>query len=284
MDACTLKALTDANGVLTRLEFRILGPLEVADGDVVVPLGGARQRALLAILLLNANEVVSSDRLIDELWGERSPDSGRTALQVRVSQLRKALGRAGAALLTRPPGYVLELDPEQLDLHQFERLVGEADTADPATAAAKLREALALWRGEPLAELAYESFAQGVIGRMQELRVAAIEKRIDADLALGRHAELVAELEELAAEHPHREYLRGQLMVALYRCGRQADALDTYRRARSALTAELGLEPGPELEALQKAILNHDRALLADEPAVASPPRASSPKPSVGWV
>jgi YVTN family beta-propeller protein len=276
MDACTLKALTDANGVLTRLEFRILGPLEVADGDVVVPLGGARQRALLAILLLNANEVVSSDRLIDELWGERSPDSGRTALQVRVSQLRKALGRAGAALLTRPPGYVLELDPEQLDLHQFERLVGEADTADPATAAAKLREALALWRGEPLAELAYESFAQRVIGRMQELRVAAIEKRIDADLALGRHAELVAELEELAAEHPHREYLRGQLMVALYRCGRQADALDTYRRARSALTAELGLEPGPELEALQKAILNHDRALLADEPAVASPPRASS--------
>src|SRR5450755_2292179 len=140
------------------MEFRILGPLEVADGDCLVPLAGAKQRALLAIRLWSADETVPSDRLIDELWGGQSPGSGRTALQVRVSQLRKALGGAGAAILTRAPGYVLRLEPEQLDLHRFERLVGEADTAEPALAAVKLREALALWRGPPLADLSYESF------------------------------------------------------------------------------------------------------------------------------
>ena len=218
--------------------------------------------SLLAILLLSANEVVSSDRLIDELWGEHSPESGRTALQVRVSQLRKALGPAGAQLVTRAPGYVLRVDPGQLDLDRFERLVREADTAAPALAAAKLREALELWRGEPLADLSYESFAQSAVARMRELRITALEERIEADLALGRHNELAGELEALVAEHPLRERLRGQLMLALYRCGRQADALEAYQRARSELQVELGLEPGPELMALQTAILNHDRVLL----------------------
>lgn len=238
------------------MEFRILGPLEVADGDVAMALGGVKQRALLAIFLLNANEVVSADRLIDELWGEHAPESGRSALQVRVSQLRKALGEAGAQLLTRAPGYVLSLDREQLDLQRFERLVGEAVAAEAPVAAEKLREALALWRGPALADLAYEPFAQDAIGRLQELRLGAIEKRIDAELALGRHDELIVGLEELVAEHPLRERLRAQLMLALYRCGRQADALEVYRHTRAELSAELGLEPGPELKDLESAILN----------------------------
>jgi len=249
------------------MEFRILGPLEVADGDALVPLAGAKQRALLAILLLNANEVVSSDRLIDELWGEQSPASGRTALQVRVSQLRKALG-GGAVILTRTPGYVLRLEREQLDLHRFEDLVGEADAAEPAVAAGRLREALALWRGPALADLAYESFARAAIERLEELRLAALEKRIEADLALGRHAELVAEAEALVAEHPLRERFRAQLMLALYRCGRQADALAVYRTTRRALIEELGIEPSPPLRELEQAILRQDPSLdLASAPA-----------------
>ena len=250
------------------MEFRILGPLEVADGDAVVPLGGAKQRALLAILLLSANEVVSVDRLIDELWGERSPESGVTALQVRVSQLRKALGAGGELILTRAPGYVIRLEREQLDLYRFERLLGEADAAEPAVATAKLHEALALWRGLALSDLAYESFAQPAIGRLEELRLAALEKRIEADLALGRHAELVAELEALVTVHPLRERLRGHLMLALYRCGRQADALAAYQTARRALVEELGIEPSAPLRELEQAILCQDRSLdLAQPPA-----------------
>jgi DNA-binding SARP family transcriptional activator len=248
------------------MEFRILRPLEVADDGAVVALGGLKQRSLLAILLLSANEVVSSDRLIDQLWGERSPESGRTALQVRVSQLRKALGAAGAQLLTRPPGYVVEVDRGQLDLHRFERLVLEADTATPVVAAAKLREGLELWRGEPLADLSYELFAQPAIARMQELRLTAIEKRIEADLAVGRHAELVGELEPLVTEHPLRERLAGQLMLALYHCGRQADALAVYRKTGERLRDELGLEPGPGLQDLERAILQHDSALGSVSP------------------
>jgi YVTN family beta-propeller protein len=262
------------------MEFRILGPLEVAEDGAVVALGGLKQRSLLAILLLSANEVVSSDRLLDQLWGEHSPESGRAALQVRVSQLRKALGPAGAQLVTRAPGYVLRVDPGQLDLDRFERLVREAATATPALAAAKLREALDLWRGQPLADLSYESFAQSAVARMRELRITALEERIEADLALGRHNELAAELEALVAEHPLRERLRRQLMITLYRCGRQADALEAYQRARSELQAELGLEPGPELTALQAAILNHDRALLGPRQDEASPPRLAVPQPS----
>jgi DNA-binding SARP family transcriptional activator len=251
------------------VEFRILGPLEVAgDGDDIIPLASAKQRALLAILLLSANEVVSADRLIDELWGEQGPESGRTALQVLVSKLRKALGDAGARLITRPPGYVIRLEREQLDLRRFERLVEEADAAEPQVAAGRLREALALWRGPALTDLAYESFAQPAIGRLEELRLAALEKRIDADLALGRDSELVAELEGLVAGHPLREGLRAQLMLALYRCGRQADALAAYQAARRTLIDELGIEPSPRLRELERAILRQDPSLeLARAPA-----------------
>jgi DNA-binding SARP family transcriptional activator len=243
------------------MQFRILGPLEVADGDSVLPLAGTKQRALLALLLLNVNETVSTDRLIEELWGEELPESGRAALQVRISQLRKALGPRGELVVTRAPGYVLRLEREQLDLHRFERLVGEADAAEPALAAAKLREALALWRGAPLADLSYEAFAQPAIRRLEELRLGTVEKRIDVDLALARHSDLVSELEALVAEHPLREHLRSQLMLALYRCGRQADALAVYQAARRALVEELGIEPSLPLRELEQAILRHDPAL-----------------------
>lgn len=157
------------------VEFRILGPLEVVDGDRVLAVGGTKQRSLLASLLLRANEVVSSDRLLDELWSERPPQSGRAALQVRISQLRKALGPAGIELITRPPGYVLRVGPDQLDLHRFKRLVAEARDAEPALAADTLRQALALWRGPPLEDLAYESFGQAEIGRLEELRIDVLE-------------------------------------------------------------------------------------------------------------
>ena len=226
---------------------------------------------------------MSADRLIDALWGERPPASGRTALQVRISQLRKALGPAGGQLLTRAPGYVLELDDDQLDLRRFERLVDEAETSPPAIAASRLRDALALWRAEPLADLAYETFAQPAIARLQELRRAAVERRIDADLALGRHSQVVAELETLVSEQPHRERLTEQLMLALYRSGRQADALDAYRGLRVRLAAELGLEPGSGLVALQSAILNHDPALgLPRRPAAAAP--IPLPVPATAFV
>ena len=248
------------------MEFGILGPLELSDGDGIVEVGGSKQRALLAILLLHANTVVSSDRLIDELWGEASPESGVTALQVRVSQLRKALGEAAALVETRPPGYVL-LGPDSLDLHRFERLIEQAAGIEPAQAAEKLREALSLWRGPPLAEFAYEAFAQPAIGRLEELRLAALEKRIEADLALGRSAELAGELESLVREHPLRERFRGQLMLALYRAGRQADALDAYQAARRTLVDGLGIEPSLALQELEKAILRQDPDLdLTESP------------------
>ena len=243
------------------MQFRILGPLEVADGGCVVPLPGTKQRALLALLLLSANEVVSSDRLIEELWTGQSVESGRAALQVRISQLRRALGEGGSAIVTRAPGYVARVERDELDLYQFERLVGEAEGAEPALAAAKLREALGLWRGRALADLEYESFAQPAIGRLVELRLAALEKRIDADLAVGRHADVVAELEALIAEHPVRERLRAQLMLALYRCGRQADALAVYQSTRRALVEQLGIEPRPGLRELEQRILSQDAAL-----------------------
>jgi len=172
------------------VDFRILGPLEVWEQGRPIPLRGRKQRALLALLLLHANEVLSADRLLDELWGERALEAGGTALRVRVSQLRKALGEAGKLVVTQAPGYTLRLESEELDLHRFERLVDEADGLEPIDAAAKLRDALALWRGPPLADLAYESFAQAAVARLEEIRLLAFEKRIDADLALGRHAKL----------------------------------------------------------------------------------------------
>jgi predicted ATPase/DNA-binding SARP family transcriptional activator len=242
------------------MQFRILGPLEVSNGDRLVSLAGA-QRSLLALLLLSANEVVSADRLIDELWGEEVPQSGRTALQVRVSQLRKALGDPGVRIATRAPGYLLRVDPDELDLHCFERLVRDADGAEPADAAVKLRQALDLWRGPPLVDLSYASFAQPAIRRLEEMRLAVLEKRIEAELELGREAELVAELERLVGEHPFRERFHAQLMLALYRCGRQADALATYQNARRVLVEELALEPSAPLGQLQQAILRHEPSL-----------------------
>jgi DNA-binding SARP family transcriptional activator len=243
------------------MEFRILGPLEVADGGRTLALGGTSQRALLALLLLHANEVVSSDRLLDELWPGEAPSSGVTALQVRVSQLRKALGPAAERIETRPPGYVLHAGPGELDLDRFARLLDEAESEAPAAAAERLREALALWRGAALADFAYDSFARAASGRLEELRLVALERRIEADLALGRQLVLVGELEALVTEHPLRERLRGQLMVALYRSGRQAEALEAYREARRALVEELGIEPSPALQELERAILRHDPAL-----------------------
>ena len=243
------------------MEFRILGPLEVVGDGRPLSIGGGSQRALLALLLLHANEVVSSDRLMDELWTGKPPGSGVAALQVRISQLRKALGRDAVRVETKPPGYVLRVAQDELDLSRFSRLLEEADGADPAVASGKLGEALALWRGAPLADLAYESFAQAAIGRIEELRLAALERRIDADLALGRHAELVGEVEELAARHPLRERLHGQLMLALYRSGRQAQALEAYQLTRRALVDGLGIEPSPALQELEQAILRQDPEL-----------------------
>jgi DNA-binding SARP family transcriptional activator len=253
------------------MQFRILGPLEVTDGDCLVSLAGA-QRSLLALLLLSVNEVVSADRLIEELWGEEVPESGRTALQVRVSQLRKALGSVGGRIATRAPGYLLRVDRDELDLYCFERLVGEADGAEPAQAAAKLREALGLWRGAPLVDLSYASFAQPAIRRLEEQRLAALEKRIEADLELGRQADLVGELETLVEEHPLREHLHAQLMLALYRCGRQADALAAYQNARRVLVEQLAIEPSAPLRQLEQAILRQEGSLdLAATVAAVSP-------------
>ena len=245
------------------MEFRILGPLEVRQDDRPVPITGAKERALLAMLLVHANEPVTVDRLIDELWGETPPPTARKSLQVRVATLRRALRED--VLSTRGETYAIRLGGDQLDLHRFERLVSDGRQAladgDARTAAAMLREALALWRGPPLADFAYESFAEPAIARLEELRVVALELRIEADLALALHAQLVAELKELVAAHPLRERLRGQLMLALYRQGRQAEALDVYQRTRKTFSEELGIEPGPALRELHRAILRQEAAL-----------------------
>ena len=233
------------------MEFRVLGPLEVHHRGRLVEVRGRRQRALLAKLVLNLGEAVPDERLLEDLWGEDQPASGGAALRVRVSQLRKALaagspeGVAGAAIVTRGSGYALEADPEQVDARRFERLLGEGRQAmregRPAEALSTLDEGLSLWRGPALADLAYEQFLQSEIARLEELRLDAREERVDAELALGRDAELVGELEASVAAEPLRERLRGQLMVALYRSGRQADALAAYRDARRTLTHELGI-------------------------------------------
>ncbi len=241
------------------MEFRLLGPLEVLDGDRSLQLGRGHQRALFALLLLNANEVVSTDRLIDELWGESPPRTVLKSIQVYVSRLRKELG--DGRLVTQAPGYLLRVDRAEVDLARFEELVAEAGGADPGTSAEKLRSALALWRGPALADIAYEPFAQAEVARLEEKRWAATEQRIDADLTCGRHEELIAELHALIAEHPLRERLRAELMLALYRSGRQADALTEYRSAQRELSEGLGLEPGEELRTLEQAILRHDRGL-----------------------
>ena len=261
------------------MEFRILGPVELHGEQGPVPLGGRRERVLLALLLLAPNRRVTADELIEGLWGEPPPPTAPTALQGAVSRLRKLLSAAGGdgrqLLLTQPGGYLLRLEADQLDLERFERLFDEGRQAlaggRPDLAGPLLREALDLWRGPPLADLRYEGFAQAEIKRLEELRLAALEDRIEADLALGGHAEVVGELEALVREHPLRERLRAHLMLALYRSGRQADALAAYQQARATLVDELGIEPGPELRELNRRILNQDESLVVRSTTAALP-------------
>src|SRR4051812_40953190 len=246
------------------MEFRILGSLDVRADAGPVALAGAKPRALLAMLLLHANEPVSTDRLAIALWGEDAPTGAAKTIQVHVSRLRRALGQSDL-LATTAAGYELRVLPGELDADRFEQLAIEGHRAladgTPERAAHVLREALSLWRGPALADVRFEAFAQAEIGRLEEERLAALEARAESDLALGRHAELAGELQQLVAAHPLRERLHGQLMLSLYRSGRQADALQAYRDARDALVAQLGLEPGPELSALERAILAHDPTL-----------------------
>ena len=269
------------------MEFRILGPIEAIDGDRPLALGGSKQRALLGMLLLHAGEVVSSDRLIDELWpGERREEAVKS-LQVAVSRLRKALeperraGTASGLLVTRAPGYELRAAPERIDAKRFEALAERGRRALSHGAAREARErldeALELWRGPPLADLAYESFCQAEIGRLEDLRVAVLEERIAVRLELGEHAELVGELRALIREQPLRERLHAQLMLALYRSGRQAEALEAFAQARRALVEELGIEPGRELRALHQSILEQDEELeVAKAPPVPDEQQTSS--------
>ena len=257
------------------IDFRILGPLEARRDGVELSLGGPKQRALLALLLLHANERVSHSALIDGLWGEHPPETAAKALQVYVSQLRRTVGRE--LVHTRPGGYQLVIAPDALDLLRFEQLVADARVAAPAAAAPKLREALALWRGSALADVADAAFAQEQIGRLEELRLAATEQLVDAELALATDGELVPELERLVAQNPLRERLRAQLMLALYRSGRQADALDCYGEARRLLVDELGLEPGRQLRELHGAILRQDAALDLEPPVEASVQETRAP-------
>jgi predicted ATPase/DNA-binding SARP family transcriptional activator len=246
-----------------RYEFRVLGPLEVGRAARALPLGGSRPRALLALLLLEANRPVARERLVDGLWGERAPAAAVNAVQVAVHALRRALG--ADRIRTRGGGYEVRVEPGELDLDRFRALVAAARERPPREAVDLLDDALALWRGAPLADLRAAPGCEAAARELEELRLRAVEERIDAGLAVGRHAELVGELERLVGEQPFRERLRAQLMLALYRSGRQADALGAYVDARRALVEELGLEPGPELRRLEAAI-------LAQSPELAPPP------------
>ncbi len=257
------------------MEFRILGPLEAVSNGQALDLGGAKQRALLAMLLLHANTVVSTDRLIDALWEDDPPESVQKALQVHVSGLRKLLDRQ--RLQTRSPGYLLQVHDGELDLDRFRRLQEEG----------RLAEALSLWRGPPLSDFAYQRFAQSEVARLEDRRLACLEERIEQDLHAGRHGDLTGELEALIAENPLRERLRGQLMLALYRSGRQAEALETYQAARRALVDDLGIDPGRELRELHQQILNQDAGLDlptesvdVPDPAAVGPSAPASPEAS----
>jgi len=250
------------------VQYRILGPFAVAKDDSEVVVGSGKQRALLVLLLLNANEAVSTDRLIDQLWGESRSASATKVLQNYVSKLRRLLG--DGVLITRAQAYELRVEPGELDADRFDDLVADGRRAlaagDPERAAALLAEALALWRGPPLADFAYEPFASADIERLDERRLAALTERIEADLQVGRNGALIGELEALVARYPLQERLRGQLMLALYRSGRQAEALQVYQSTRRMLVDELGIEPGHELQRLEQAILVHDPVL--DPPPV----------------
>jgi DNA-binding SARP family transcriptional activator len=269
------------------MNFRILGPLEVLVRGRPLQLTAAKQKALLAILLLHPNKVVSSDSLIEELWGSEPPASAPNAVQVYVSQLRGLLepqrekGKSSVVLPALAGGYLLQVEPQELDAHRFERGLAQGIAArtagDPAGAAEQLRQSLGLWAGAALADFTYEPFAQSEIVRLEDLRVVALEERIEADLALGGHAAMVSELEGLVREHPLRERLRGQLMLALYRCGRQVEALELYQETYRTLSKELGIAPGPELRELEQAILRQDPKLAAPEPSSRSRPSVGSP-------
>ena len=242
------------------MDFLILGPLELRDGDREVPVRGGKQRALLALLLLNANRTLAVGRIVDDLWGEEPPDSARKMVQIYVAKLRQDLPRD--TVETRPPGYAVALEPGRLDLDRFETLVAQARAAaDAEQAADRFRAALALWRGPALAEFASEPFAALESGRLEELRMTALEGRLEADLELGRRNDVAGELESLIARHPLRESLRRQHMLALYRSGRQAEALNAYRDAWRTLADELGIEPSPALRDLERLILQQDSSL-----------------------
>jgi DNA-binding SARP family transcriptional activator len=267
------RRMQQASGAGTpEVEIRLLGPVKAEREGQQVGLGGPKPRTLLAVLALEPGRVVSVDRLVEALWPGEPPETAAHAVQVYVSQLRKALG---PVIATRPPGYELELAPDRVDVNRFTRLAQEGRAAlageDPVAAEGALREALALWRGPALADFLYEPFAQNEIARLEDLRTVALEERIAADLALGRHAELVSELEALVQAQPLRERPRAQLMLALYRSGRQADALAAYRAARETLVEELGIDPGPELRELEAAILRQDDSLLLEATSAVRP-------------
>src|SRR6266516_6522904 len=258
------------------MEFLVLGPVEVRIDGKAVPLGGPKQRALLALLLLNANKPVSRSRLIDAVWGERAPASVERSLDNYVSRLRTLVGPD--RLERRPPGYLLRVEPGELDLERFEALLEQGRAAgaagDPATARGRLRDALGVWRGRALADLASELPLGMEAERLEERRLLALEGRIDAELALGGGPELVGELERLVSEHPFQQRLLGQLMLSLYRAGRPAEALAAYQAFRRRFAEELGLEPSAELRALERRILEQDATLgSAAAPTVASPRR-----------
>jgi DNA-binding SARP family transcriptional activator/DNA-binding beta-propeller fold protein YncE len=252
------------------LDFRILGPLEVERGGRPLPLGGTQQRAVLVLLVLHRNRVLRTEQIIDELWGEQPPPTAVKTLQGYVSTLRKLLG--DDVILTQGRGYLLSLQTDQLDVDRFERLVAAGRQAladgDPTAASDRLSQALALWRGDALSDFAHQPFAQSENLRLEEARLAALEDRVDADLARGRDGALVAELESLVRQHPLRERLQAQLMLALYRSGRQADALERYQQARRLLVDQLGIEPGPALSDLERAILAHDPTIRPHSRAV----------------
>jgi DNA-binding NarL/FixJ family response regulator/DNA-binding SARP family transcriptional activator len=248
------------------VEYRILGPLEVVDEGEPVPLGRLKERLVLAVLLLHANEFVSRERLIDELWGESPPPTARKAVNVYISQLRRALARNGRdPIATEDGGYRISVGADELDVLHLRRLLASARERAAAgeleAAFEPLREALALWRGPTLAGLLLESHGRDEVAQLDELRLTALMDRIECDLALGRHGEVLGELHVLVGEHPLLERLRAELMLALYRADRQAEALDAYQQAREVLVEELGIEPSPALQRLQKGILIQDPAL-----------------------
>lgn len=267
-------------GAAAVIEYRLLGPIEAAVDDRVLDLGGRKPRALLALFLLNANESLPRDVLVDRLWGERPPAGAQHTLEVYISRLRKTLEPAAGSqvVLTRPGAYLFVAQAEQIDVRRFERLAADGRRAlaasAPDRAAENLRAALRLWRGSPLADVSDEQFAQPEITRLNDLWIGILEDRIEADLVLGRHAELVGELLKLVSVHPLRERLYQLLMIAMYRCGRQSEALAVYQSARRVLVDELGIEPGPALKRIERAILEQDSSL--EPPALA--PAARGPR------